>query len=97
WIDHIRIWSWPDLQPAGEFGPVRAIASLAFSPDGQLLVSGAAEGELTLWDVRTRTPRHRRTGVHSRSTVGTARFSPDGRLIATAGGDQIIVLWDAAR
>lgn len=94
WIDRIKLWRWPSLEPAGELGPVGGIASLDFSPDGRWLVSGGNLGELCLWDVARRELRHRRE-AHDRTTVGSVRFSPDGQSLLTATGDQTLVLWDA--
>lgn len=94
WIDRIKLWRWPGLEPAGELGPVGGIASLDFSPDGRWLVTGGNLGELCLWDVTRRELRHRRE-AHDRTTVGSVQFSPDGRSLLTATGNQTLVLWDA--
>ena len=51
-------------------------------------------GEITLWDVETRTLRHRRETT-GRDVVGCVRFSPDGSMIAAVGGSQAITLWSA--
>jgi WD40 repeat protein len=96
WLDRIKLWSWPELQPAGELGPVSAVTSLNFSPDGRRLIAGGKAGSLSLWEVPSRR-LIRRTEAHTRTTVGSVEFSPDGRQIATAGGDQTLVIWDAER
>jgi WD40 repeat protein len=72
------------------------ISDIAFSPDGQTVVTGS-DTNAALWDVTT--GRQQRNlpdeGAGSVSAVG---FSPDGRYIATGYGvthGETVVLWDA--
>jgi RNA polymerase sigma factor (sigma-70 family) len=62
-------------------------APAAFSPDGRLLATGAAEGKAQLYEVATG-----RT-VHTFPVRGavSAAFAPDGRTVAFAGVEQITV------
>lgn len=64
------------------------IWELAFSPDGNTLVSASDESTVKLWDVRDPSaPKGLRTiDAHSKAVCAVA-FSPDGRTLATAGGD----------
>jgi WD40 repeat protein len=59
------------------------VESLAYSPDGKILASGAYQ-EVVLWDVKTGAVLRRLTGFADR--VVTLSFSPDGKLLATGGG-----------
>ncbi|MGB1286324.1 MAG: WD40 repeat domain-containing protein [Aggregatilineales bacterium] len=64
--------------------------SFAFSPDGTLLVTGAQNGEVALWDLETLEtvltfPAH--------ETVPQILFSPDGTKMLTGDSSGIIV-WD---
>jgi WD40 repeat protein len=70
-----------------------AVNSVAFSPDGRLLVSAGRDHDVIIWDVATGTERHRIEEAHSAS-VEDARFSPDGRWLVT-GGPISARLWTA--
>ena len=70
------------------------VNSIAFSPDGQMLISGGDDYAFKLWDVPRK--RHIATLDHinnrSRSQVKAVDFSPNRQLLATAGFD--VKLWD---
>ncbi|HEX3050914.1 MAG TPA: hypothetical protein VHP83_09690, partial [Aggregatilineaceae bacterium] len=66
------------------------IYSLAFSPDGKTLVSGAKDGLMKLWDVAT--GEHWKTFDDAR--VQELAFSPDGTLLTMVGSDNVVRLWN---
>jgi WD40 repeat protein/serine/threonine protein kinase/tetratricopeptide (TPR) repeat protein len=75
--------------------PPERIDTLAFSPDGQRLAGGAADGRLNVWDAATGEEVYRLAG-HQGPVFGVA-FSPDGRRLASAShGDRTVRVWDAA-
>jgi WD40 repeat protein len=74
-------------------GHAREINSLAFSPDGQRLVSASFDKTLKIWDVDSGNVIHTLRGHQRRVTTG--RFSPDGRLVVSGGVDRTVRLWDA--
>jgi WD40 repeat protein len=75
-----------------EFPTPVGVLSLAFSPQGELLVSCDDDGAVRLWDVRQRQP----LGIlqQDSKSMYAAKFSPDGRILATGGGAGAITLWD---
>ena len=72
-------------------GHTERVTSLAFSPDGKILVSGSYDRTIRLWNVRTRKELGTLEGHDS--AVYTVAFSPDGQYIASGSKDNKIILW----
>jgi WD40 repeat protein len=72
----------PDQKPL-KAAHLSLVESLAFSPDGKWLASGAYQ-EVILWDALTGQLRHRLTNFAER--VVALNFSPDSKLLAVGGG-----------
>ncbi|MEW6131314.1 MAG: WD40 repeat domain-containing protein [Acidobacteriota bacterium] len=70
----------------------RGIASIAFSPDGQLLACGG-ENVLTLFDVKTG-KLLKSSPYDMDRVINSISFSPDGRLLASADDDGRIIIHD---
>lgn len=64
----------------------------AFSPDGRLAISAAADQLIIVWDVTSGEVLHR-LGGHSNWIVDAA-YSPDGEHLVTAAEDHTLRIWD---
>ena len=94
--DKIEFWSVARgrrvrIQPADISGKQ---GSVAFSPDGRNLASGAFGKTIKLWDVTS--GRGLQTLVGHTGDVGSVAFSHDGRTLASGSEDTTIKLWDVA-
>ncbi len=91
--DTLRLWDAQSRQPVGA-AMSGSGNGVAFSPDSRRLVSGGADHDVAVWDVKT----GRRIGApligHS-SYVQAVAFSPDGRRILSGGGDHTLRVWDS--
>ncbi len=67
---------------------------IAFSPDGKLLASAAADRAIKVWDVAT--GRRLYTLAESTDWVYAVAWSPDGRHLAAAGVDKSIRIWQVS-
>ena len=73
-------------------GHTERVTSLAFSPDGKILITGSYDRTIRLWNVRTRKQLGQPLKGHD-SAVYTVAFSRDGQYIASGSKDNKIILW----
>jgi WD40 repeat protein/serine/threonine protein kinase len=67
------------------------IHRLAFDPTGARLATGAAAGDVSIWEIPSGARiRHLRDAGKS---VDAVAFSPDGRLIAAGSRDGVVQIW----
>ncbi|MBW4620150.1 MAG: AAA family ATPase [Cyanosarcina radialis HA8281-LM2] len=95
-LGQVRLWRVSDGQPLwSAVGHAQWVRAVAFSPDGETLASGSADGNgiIKLWDVQT--GQLRQTLQGHQGAVRAIDFSPDGQTIASGGLDRTIKLWDA--
>ena len=90
-----RVWDAGTGEPVSP--PLRhrkAVAKVAFSPDGRWVATAGGDGVARAWDARTGLPIT--DALAHDGAVDDIRFSPDGRLLATASADGRARLWDVA-
>lgn len=87
---------WEPAEPALPLGggDRGRVVALAFSPDGQRLLTGSTDRSVRLWDVATGEPVGEPL-MHSSATWAVG-FSPDGQTILAGGRDGRLRFWDTA-
>ncbi len=74
-------------------GHRNVVSGLAFSPDGEKLISGSYRGAI-IWDVERGTLLHRLQG--HRADIYAVGFTPDGQRAVTGSLDNTLRLWRVA-
>jgi len=67
------------------------VMAVAFSPDGQTVVTGSRDQTARLWDARTGAPRGE--PLKHDGWVRAVAFSPDGQMVLTGSDDKYARLW----
>ncbi len=67
------------------------VVSVAFSPDGQHIVSGSWDTLVKVWSVSARKEVASLSG-HASNVVSVA-FSPDGQHIVSGSADTLVKVW----
>lgn len=88
----VEVGSWQQLHTISAHAD--RVQAVAFSPDGRMMVSGAFNGRVRLWDVADGQELHRIKGYHTGAVFSVA-FSPDGERVASGGEDHTIRIWDS--
>ncbi|WP_414622819.1 caspase family protein [Calothrix sp. CCY 0018] len=95
----IKIWEYQDRKKLLEIDTRHngEISAIAFSPDGETLVSGDSSGSLLTWPIRKdlNEPQFLMYG-EDESSVSDIAFSPDGKIVASSHVNGIINLWDTS-
>jgi WD40 repeat protein len=90
----VTLWNVKDWRPLLPvlYGHTQAVSSVAFRPDGKVLVSAGADGDIRLWDVQT----HELIGILGAqpAAVNSITFEPGKGTLASVGEDDSVVLWD---
>ncbi|MDR2078954.1 MAG: WD40 repeat domain-containing protein [Treponema sp.] len=91
----LKLWDIVNGKEIRTFSGHRStVMSVAFSPDGKQIVSGAGDNTLKLWDTDSGELIHTFLG-HS-DWVMFVGFSPDGKQIVSWAADNTLKLWDTS-
>ncbi|QDT49024.1 translocation protein TolB [Symmachiella dynata] len=82
----------PPFQIGVFSGHTQPVWDLCFTPDGQRLVSAAADNTVRVWDVAGGQQLHQLAG-HT-DVVRCVAVSPDGKLAASGSTDKTVRFWD---
>ncbi|BBD68031.1 WD-40 repeat protein [Nostoc commune NIES-4072] len=74
------------------FDHLETVNSIAYSPDGKTIVSGADDKTLRLWDLEGNKPPIVFQGHEDKVT--SVAFSPDGKKIVSGSKDNTLRLWN---
>jgi WD40 repeat protein len=90
----VALWDVVARQAVHEFESIPCASHLAWSPDGQHVASGCADGALRVWDTKSGAELHTLQSTLGR--VHRAAWSPDGLQLAWGTGESSIEVWDLA-
>lgn len=76
---------------------INGVSSVAFSPDGQRIITGSAWPSAQVWDGASGRSLLRIQGPRAAAlfAVSSLAFSPDGQRIVAGGRDGTVKVWDA--
>lgn len=93
-LSRVQIWDLASDRMVAESAPhLSQIQSIAFSPDGQTVASGAADRTVNVFHIKNRTVVRRFSCASGCSSVS---YSPDGYLLATGTYDGTVQVWDVS-
>jgi len=93
----IQLWNVEQSNPIRELpGHEDGIMGMVFTPDGQTLISGSADGFVKLWDMNTGSQRASWRAQELDKGFSCLACSPDGATLATGNLNRTIKIWDLA-
>jgi len=70
------------------------VSSVAYSPDGQHIISGSFDKTIRIWNAETGSAVGKPLEGHT-GWVSSVAYSPDGQHIVSGSGDETIRIWNA--
>lgn len=93
----IRIFDLDTLKLKNEWAAhTNSVFTLRYTPDHQILLSGARDARLKAWKVETGYQMEEEIVAHMYA-INNIAFSPDGKHFVTCSLDKSIKLWDAGQ
>ncbi len=89
------ITNYNDRAISSLIGHKKWIISVAYSPDGNAIVSGSADNTIKIWDAKNHNLIVTLKG--HKSYVLSVAYSPDGKMIVSGSFDKTIKIWDAKK
>ena len=71
------------------------VTSIAYSPDGQQIVSGSTDETIQIWDTKIGAAVGKPLTGHT-DKINSVCFAPNGQYIISGSGDKTIRIWDAS-
>ncbi|VXD24105.1 nSTAND1 domain-containing NTPase [Planktothrix paucivesiculata] len=75
-------------------GHETSVYSVAYSPDGKMIVSAGDDGKIILWNPKT--GMIGQPILAHQGPIWSVRFSPDGKFFASGGNDKTVKLWSSS-
>jgi WD40 repeat protein len=95
WDGSIVLWELNRRRQRGELQHKPRAFSLAFTPDGQTLISGGDDTMIRAWNIADMKETFEKP-LGGEAPVRSVAISRDGRLLAAAGDDRRIRMWEIA-
>lgn len=86
------VWVFAAVDVGAQLGHTSEVISVAFSRDGEKVVSCSKDMTLKLWDVAT--GREIRTLRGLTNAAYSVAFSPNGKMVVSGNRDGLVQLWD---
>jgi WD40 repeat protein len=93
--DHVELWDAATWKPSLRLVHPCPVNTIAFSPDGRLLATGADDGTIRLWQTATGKPVQAHGG--HQGAITSLQFVRDGKLATWSFRDGLGLLWNPAR
>ncbi len=87
----IRLWTLKGIEQQEFIDHKASVRSVAFSADGNFILTGSSDSTACLWEQSGKLIRHFKG--HSDAVTSVA-FSPSGKFILTGSADNSAILWD---
>ncbi|MFD1147779.1 nSTAND1 domain-containing NTPase [Saccharothrix hoggarensis] len=97
-ISDVVVWDWSDparpVERSHLIGHPRPVNGVAYSQDGQVVVTWDDAGTIRLWDVSNPVHPLRIGELATGREITAVALSPDGDTLAAGGANGVVRLWD---